>query len=87
MARNVEAYCTFRDVARQSAACDMVSLTCHVTLTSTLRDTLQDMLHRVTLPLDVTTRDGISSRPLIELVTFLGLEPSLTPLPYWWIPT
>ena len=44
---------------------------CHTTLKSTLRDTLQEILHRMTLPLDVTTRDGIYSRSLIELVTFL----------------
>ena len=67
-ARKVEASCTFRDVARQSAAYDMASAACHATLTSTLRDTLQEMLHRVTLRLDVTTRDGTSSKSLIELV-------------------
>ena len=54
-ARKVEASCTFRDVARQSAACDMAIAACHATLTSTLRDTLQEMLH----PCDTTFRyDG-----------------------------
>ena len=62
VARKVEASGTFRDVARQSAVCDMASAACHATLTSTLRDTLRKMLCRVTLRLDVTTRDGTSSK-------------------------
>ena len=67
VARKVEASGTFRDVARQSAVC-------HAALTSTLRE----MLYRVTLRLDVTTRDGTSSKSLIELVKFLDWNKSNT---------
>ena len=77
-ARKLETSGTFCDVARQSAACDMASAACHATLTSTLRDTFQEMLQRVTLRLDVTTRDGTSSKSLIELVKFLDWSKSNT---------
>ena len=78
VARKVEASGTFRDVARQSAVCDMASAACHATLTSTLRDTLREMLYRVTLRLDVTIRDGTSSKSLIELVKFWDWNKSNT---------
>ena len=78
IARKVEASGTFCDVGRQSAACDMTSTACHATLTSTLRDMLQEMLQRVTLRLDVTTRDGTSSKSLIELVKFWDWNKSNT---------
>ena len=42
----------------------MASAACHATLTSTLGDTFQEMLRRVTLRLDVATRDGTSSKSL-----------------------
>ena len=78
VASKVEASGTFCDVARQSAVCDMASGACHATLTSTLRDTLWEVLYRVTLRLDVTTRDGTSSKSLIELVKFLDWNKSNT---------
>ena len=79
IARKVDVSGTFRDVGRQSAACDMACTACHATLTSTLRDTLQEkMLQRVTLRLDVTTRDGTSLKSLTELVNFLDLYESNT---------
>ena len=62
VARKGEASSTFRDVAKQSAACNKATTTCHATLTSTLPGTFQEMLHCVTLPLNVTTCDGITSR-------------------------
>ena len=77
-ARKVEASGTFCDVGRQSAACDMASTACHATLTSTLRDTLQGRLQRVTLRFDLTTRDGSSLKSLVELVNFLDLYESNT---------
>ena len=43
---------TFRDVARQFAVCNIPTATCHAMLLSSLRDTLEEMLHRVTRPLD-----------------------------------
>ena len=78
VARKVEASGTFRDVARQSAVCDMASAACHATFTSTLRDTLRETLYHLTLRLDVTTRDGTSSKSLIELVKFLDWNRSNT---------
>ena len=69
-----EASGTFCDVGRQSAACDMASTACH----ATLRDTLQEMFERVTLRLDVPTRNGTSLKSLIELVNFLDLYESNT---------
>ena len=77
-ARKLEASGTFCDIARQSAACHMAPALCHATLTSTLRGTFQEMLHCVTLPLNVTTRDGTSSKSLIELVKFLDWNKSNT---------
>ena len=74
IARQVEASGTFCDVGRQSAACDMASTACH----ATLRDTLQEMLERVTLRLNVQTRNGTSLKSLIELVNFLDLYESNT---------
>ena len=60
----------------QQRDCDMATAACHATLASTLRDTLQEMLHRVSLP--HVTRDGISSKSLIELVKFLDWNKSNT---------
>ena len=86
VARNVEASCSFRDVGRQSAACDMASAACHSTLTSTLRDTLKEMLH----PCDTTFRYDDKGWNILEGFDrtgyIFGLEPSLIQLPYRWIP-
>ena len=43
-------------------ACDTPTATCNAMLSSALRDKLQEMLHRVTCPLDAHTREGLLSQ-------------------------
>ena len=52
VARKVELSSTFRNVARQVAACNMSSATCNVFHPSSLRCKLQEKLPHVTWPLD-----------------------------------
>ena len=87
VARKVELSSTFRNVARQVAACKMSSATCNVFHSSSLRCKLQEKLPRVTWPYSLRDLSPVTHFPALfagytfsRAFCWLHIFPFLSPI-------